>query len=794
MWHLALLAVFAQVSGTATPLYLQPGAPINDRVADLVSQMNLDEKIAQLSLPFGAKFPEDYVKYNETGLGATYPIPSEYRNEWQRYQTTGTRLKIPTSFIGETLHSGASKGTIFPHESLQGCMWAPDLVEAAAKVIALEASANGVDRGFSPVLHMCTDPRFGRCEEAFSEDPAVVAANGVAAVTGLQGPGAAGAASTYLEDPTTQIATEAKHFGAYGFSGRDSSMPAELSENTLFDVYMRPWKAFAQAGGRGIMAAHNEVRGMPCHANGVMLGALRNLFGFGDGLCASDAGDINHITAYGVAADSMHAAALAINAGMDQELQKDGAFEQLPEALKAGLVNQTTIDRAVGNVLRQKFASGLFDGREELLYVNQTRLDAVLDLPSSRLLARQMAEEGITLLANPAAPGRGPMLPLAGLGDGIKTIAVLGPNADNALSTRGGYTATGADVVTILDGAIAAANASGNAFQILYERGACLGGTPDCDCSIPADPTVPPCEIRNTSRIGLAVDLATQADVTVLVLGDSSTLLAGDPKLHHETATCGEHFDRDDFDPAGAQLELLRKVSAATANLIVVLIHGRQVTFGQSYTDGRNALFSDGTAAYLSAWRPGEEAGNAVWRIINGTVNPSGRTAHTWPRSSGQVHQYVPWYLERGTRKRSQAYADMAKATPLVPFGWGLSYSNYSISDVQFPSGKLEANATFQVELTAKSEGPAGKVVVQVYYSPTITKRVRFGTMLLGWTKVAVPENGKVKGVKIQLRVADMEAWDSEQGRYVVESGDYNIKVGLSSVDSKMFVGKITVA
>ena len=255
-------------SSAAPPLYKVAGAPIDERVADLVARMTLEEKVNQLALPFGAHYPEDYVKYNGTGLGATYPLaaqPNESsiqtRNDWQRWQLNNSRLGIPTSFIGETLHSGAGHGTVYPMPCLQGATWDTELVGEVAAAIASEASATGVDRGFSPVLHFCTDPRFGRCEEAFSEDPMLVSKLGAAAVTGLSGPGAAGAANTYLA--AGKIATEAKHFAAYGHGGRDGSMPAELSEATLFDVYLKPWYHYAQSGGRAIMAAHNEATSQP---------------------------------------------------------------------------------------------------------------------------------------------------------------------------------------------------------------------------------------------------------------------------------------------------------------------------------------------------------------------------------------------------------------------------------------------------------------------------------------------------------------------------------------------------
>ena len=270
------MIISALLAAAELPLYKTPGAPVDARVDDLVKRMNIEEKVNQLVLPFGSKFPADYASFNKSGLGGTYPLHAlpgeqwwETRNNWQRNAVENTRLGIPTSFIEETLHSSGNSGsgTVFPMPCLQGSTWNAELVQSAAEVIALEASVAGIDRGFSPVLHFCTDPRFGRCEESFGEDPFIVSTMGVAAVTGLAGPGSAGAASTYLPEPDRHIATEAKHYAAYAYCGRDGGCPAEISPNTLYDVYLKPWYKYAQAGGRAIMAAHNEVNGMPCHAN-----------------------------------------------------------------------------------------------------------------------------------------------------------------------------------------------------------------------------------------------------------------------------------------------------------------------------------------------------------------------------------------------------------------------------------------------------------------------------------------------------------------------------------------------
>ena len=823
--NIILLSYSHGAAATAAPLYRDANASVDARVVDLLSRMTPEEKMAQIVLPFGAKFPQDYVKYNKTGLGATYPLPSlpgmshvATRNLWQRWQVEGTRLGIPTSFIAETLHSGYSGGTVFPMPSLQGCTWNAPLVSNVAAVIAKEARANGVDRGFSPVLHMCTDPRFGRCEESFGEDPALVANLGVAAVTGLQGPGAAGAASTYLEDPTVHISTEAKHFAAYGFGGRDEAY-ADMSENTLYDVYLRPWRDFAQAGGRGVMGAHESVNGMPCHANHALLTtALRDQFGFGNGLIAGDAGDVRHLTAFHIANDCVEAAALALSAGMDQELDAHGCYGNATQAVTAGLLAQHDLDRAVGNVLRQKIAVGLLDPEDQndLLYVNETRAAAVLDLPESRAMARRVAEEGIVLLRNgnvsqhsrraggplgpPAAAAAAanvpPILPLQGLGTTLKHVAVIGPNADNAHSTQGGYVQGGAHVVTVLEGAVQAANASGNAFDVTYARGTCLGATPGCTCPAFKPGVDIPCGLDDASDIEAAAALAAKSDVTVLVLGDSSTVLAGDASAHEETGTCGEHFDRDNLDLPGLQVPLLQAVLNASQNVIVVLITGRTATFGSANNYDprtRNALFFQASAV-LAAWRPGEEAGSALWRLLNGTVNPSGRSAHTWPRSVGQVHQYVPWYLPAGSRPNSDGYADQARATPLVAFGEGLSYTEFTFDDVKLSTATVAPDGTFSVSLNVSSNGPAGACVIQVYYSQDKASRVRYSKMLLGFTKVPVPANSKGTPVTIPLRAHDMAMWNVTRAEYVVEPGNFHVYVGQSSIDQKTWHGEISVS
>lgn len=340
--------------------------------------------------------------------------------------------------------------------------------------------------------------------------------------------------------------------------------------------------------------------------------------------------------------------------------------------------------------------------------------------------------------------------------------------------------------MTVLEGAVAAANASGNAFQIHYERGACLGMTPGCPCpAFPHNQFSKACGIDDTKRVHLAADLAARADLTILVLGDSSTIMAGDPKAHEETGTCGEHFDRDNFDLVGAQLPLLRSVLNATQHVVLVLIHGRPVTFGASATDGYNAMYYT-VPAVVSTWRPGEEAGHAVWSILNGTTNPSGRAARTWPRTVGQVRQYTPWFNYKGTRSQNDNYADGAPATPLVAFGEGLSYTNYTLSKHNIPTSTVTTNQTFSMNLQVSSSGPAGMCVVQVYFSARLSSRVRFNMALLGFAKVNVPANSNGIQATVELESRGLEMWDKRLRRYVVETGTYDLHVGQSSVDPRM--------
>jgi beta-glucosidase len=611
---LSLLLVAASALGQQQP-WLDPTKSVDERVSLLLAVMTNEEKQAQTIHTTGCTIDECVAAFGATGIGA---VPQEgndgpsivaRRNQYQAALMNNSRLHIPVSFHTETLH-GASAGVIFPMPASQGASFNVDLVRSIASVIALEASATGTDRGFSPELNVPTDPRFGRLEENFGEDPALVAALGVAAVEGLHAGNTEGP-SSYL--PPFAIASEAKHFAAYAFGGKDG-MAADVSLRTLHDVYLRPWKAYAEAGGRSAMMAHNSINQQPCHSSAEFMGWLRGQGNMSGALLASDMCDVGLLgpTGFRVAEDLVGAAAPAMGAGLDQELcnPHDGrgqAFTHAADAVAGGALAQAALDRAAANALRPKFAAGLFDGKA---FADGSNL-GVLDAPEHRALARAAAAEGSVLLKN-----AGGLLPLT-LTPATR-VAFVGPNAgcadgssacDASRSQCGGYTNEGVPVVTVLAAALANNESS---FSVTFAQGCAHGG-------------------NDTSGFTAAVAVAAAADVVVFVGGDSGG-------LGWNANTCGEDDDRAELDLPGVQADLLDALLGAGKPVVVVLVHGRPVTFVKHDLMSR-------VDAVLAVWRPGCEGGNAVWDMLTGRVSPSGRLAQSWVRRVGQVKSQASYVL-----------------------------------------------------------------------------------------------------------------------------------------------------
>jgi beta-glucosidase len=781
--------------GAALPPHMRdPSAPVDERVAALLALMTVDEKVAQVQLPVFAPFgnisADVLGSFGATGLGFLYNSPScpavgncvlcapanlscnaAAQNALQAAVVASSRLHIPLSVTAETMHSGACGGAVFPSSAGLGASWDGDLVRAVAATVAFEARAVGVDTGFAPLLGVFTDPRAGRSEENFGGDPALVAALGAAFADGHHA-GERGGPASYL--PADGLVTEAKHYAAYGFDGRDGGN-ADISDDVLFDVYLRPWRDFAAAGGRGVMVSHNAVQSVPNHMSARLLtGVLRGQFGLAAGFLMSDEGDVRALTDFSLVTDERAAAAAAVTAGVDIDLSDapTAYAAHLADLVVSGAVPAAALDRAAAAVLRAKFAAGLFDGAT---YVNASRLPAVNN-GTARALTRRAAAESLVLLKNenatlPLDLARGsPSAPLR--------VAVLGGNAGCDLSTPawacpavyaqvGGYAHTGASVVTVLDAFAAAAEASAGKLVVSFAEGASPANT-------------------NASGIGAAVAAAAAADVVVVVLGHGTLSIA--------TGDCGEEMDADDLDLDGAQGDLLWALltTAGVPRVVLVLVHGRPLTFGAGaasrWAPYNGMLDLPRLGAVVAAWRPGQEGGNAVLDVLTGAVNPSGRLAQVWPRHVGQVRQRTPW-SQAFSPAAGRGYAPwhVALDSPLYPFGFGLSYNNATFTAIAVSPESAAANAPLSTDLVftvdvANAAGPAGLVVVQLYFNVSApTRRARATAALLGFAKVSVGAAPATVRAVITVPLRNLAVWNAAASNYTLDATRHGIWAALNS-------------
>ena len=772
-----------QRDGGKLPPPMDAAAPIDARVAALLALMTVEEKVAQVQLPvfffeqFANVSTTILAQFNRTGLGLLYNSPScpavgncflcapadldcnaGAQDALQAALISMSRLPLPASVAAETLHSGSCGGAVFPIGAALGASWDTALVRDVAATIAREARIVGVDLGFAPLLGVFTDPRAGRSEENFGGDPTLVAALGMAFTDGHHA-GERGGPSSYL--PRDGLVTEGKHYAAYGYDGRDGGN-ADISDDVLFDVYLRPWRDFASVGGRGVMASHNAVQGVPMHMSMRLLtDVLRQQFGLKGGFVTSDDGDVRQLMPFRLVTSESNAASAAVVAGIDVDLSLAPTSYQtyLATLVAAGTVPVASLDRATSAVLRYKFAAGLFDNNT---FVNKTRLPEVNNA-AARALTRRAAVESAVLLKNVNGT-----LPLD-LSRGSKarplTIAVLGGNAGCADSDWlcfavpahvGGYAHDGAHVVTVLEAFSGAASRSDGALRIEFAPGASPGDS-------------------NGSGIAAAVEAARGADVAVVVLGHATVSISlGD---------CGEEMDADDLDFDGAQGDLLYALLTMTSTpVVLVLIHGRPLTFGAGTSNRwlpyNGMLDSPRLGAVLATWRPGQEGGNAILDLLTGAANPSGRLAQSWPRHVGQLKQTTPW-LQGFSPASAQAYAPWhaAPSTPLFPFGFGLSYSTVAFTSIDVSPGAVASDAPLASTMLTISvgveslAGPAGLVVVEVYFNVSApTRRGRFAAALLGFAKVALGAAPARARAVIVVPLLNLAAWDAGRANYTVDA------------------------
>jgi beta-glucosidase-like glycosyl hydrolase len=746
------------------PVYRDPARSIEARVNDLLSRMTLEEKVAQIHCIWpmaanksrhGQGILDKDGNFNAGAAPSVLPHgigevarPSEaktivegirYINAIQKYLVEGTRLGIPAMIHEEGLHGHMAPGaTSFPQAIALSCSWDTDLLERVFTATAKEMRARGAHHALTPVLDVSRDPRWGRVEETYGEDPYLISRLGVACIRGFQGRDA-----TPDHMSRDRVIATIKHFAAHGQpQGGTNCAPANFSERTIRSVFLPPFEAAVkEAGVLSVMASYNEVDGVPLHANQHLLGEiLRDEWDFA-GFVVSDYYGVEQLKSlHRIVSDSATAARRALSVGVDIELPDPQCYPSLVEAVRSGRVPRAQLDRSVRRILRAKFASGCFDQP----FVDARRATTVINSQRHRRLALEAARKSIVLLKNNGA------LPLDE--NTVKTIAVVGPNAHRVM--LGGYTDPDGPgrAITTLAGI---QTRCGDAIEVLHAEGCRL--TPPGTDWWENDVVLTP-HADDTPRIGKAIEAARKADLSILVLGGNE-------------ATCREAWadyhlgDRDDLDLLGRQQELFDAIAKLGKPVIVVLIGGRPHTINKIAQDAD---------AILHAWYPGQEGGTALAEILFGDVSPSGKLSITFPRSVGQIPAH---YGQKPSARRGYLFADK---TPLFPFGHGLSYTQFDYFGMFLRQPKIRTGDSTEVVIRLENAGErAGTEIVQMYIRDQVSTVTRPVLELRGFRRITL-EPGEIKEARFPI-TPEILAGIGLDNRRVVEPGEFEIFIGPSS-------------
>ncbi|WP_199617388.1 glycoside hydrolase family 3 N-terminal domain-containing protein [Paenibacillus alkalitolerans] len=751
--------------------YKDASLSIKERVRDLLARMTLEEKIGQLIQPMGWK---TYSKENDGtvsiaeqfkhdisqgGVGSLYGVlradpwtevtletglsPKEgaaATNAIQRYAIENSRLGIPVLFGEECSHGHMAIGaTVFPVPLTVGSTWNTELYRDMCRAIALETRSQGGAATYSPVLDVVRDPRWGRTEETFGEDPYLIAEMAVAAVKGLQGE---------RLDGESAIAATLKHFAAYGSSeGGRNAAPVHMGLRELHETDLMPFKKAVEAGACSVMTAYNEIDGVPCTSSSYLLNdVLREQWGF-DGFVITDFGAINMLVhGHNTAENGEQAVAQSLKAGVDLEMSGHMYGKYLKSALQQGLISEADLDTAVGRMLEIKFRLGLF----ERPYVDPDFAEKVIGCAEHIELARRVAQEGVILLKNESGT-----LPLK---KEIGTVAVIGPNANHTYNQLGDYTSPQprGQIVTVLDGVRRKLGPE----QVLYAPG---------------------CRIKGDSKEGFehAVACAHKADAIVMVIGGSSARDFGEGTIDLKTGAsvvtddpwndmeCGEGIDRSTLGLMGMQLDLVQEIHKLGKPVIVVYINGRPIS---------EPWIDEHAHAILEAWYPGQEGGNAIADILFGDVNPSGRLTISIPKHVGQLPVY---YNAKRTRGKRYLETDL---DPQYPFGFGLSYTEFKYDNLKVVPEQIDPEGEAEVRIDVTNAGPvAGDEVVQLYISDLAASVTLPERALKGFRKVRL-QPGETKTVTFNVNKEHLQLI-SARLQPVVEEGAFSIMVGRNSKD-----------
>lgn len=731
-WRLTAVLAAVTFGGCTGPV----GYDDTDRKVDsLLKQMTLDEKIGQMSQfscnwdVTGAIMPDDYREYLRKGMVGSilngYTVAGIRRLQSEALEHS--RLKIPVLFGYDVVHGYR---TIFPIPLGESCTWDPELMRQSAAIAAEEAAAGGINWTFAPMVDITRDPRWGRVMEGAGEDPYLGSLIARARVEGFQG-GDLGSTKTVLACT--------KHFAAYGAAeaGRDYNT-TDMSEHTLREVYLPPFRATVEAGVGSLMASFNEIGGIPATANRhLMTDILRGEWGFG-GVLVSDYTGINELVPHGIAADEKEAGEKALNAGIDMDMTGAVYLKYLRRSLDEGRVSLRQIDDAVRRILRQKFLLGLFD--DPYRYLDSLRERETLGKPEFRAKAREIAVRSIVLLKN----DRG-VLPLDP--SSRMTVALVGPMVSERASLNGAWAGSGVreESVTLLEGLTK--RYAGTAVRFITAAG---------------------CDLTTDDRSGFAeaVTAARRADIVVAAMGE-----------HYDWS--GETASRSDITLPGAQRDLLRALEATGKPVVLVVLSGRPLDL--SWEDAH-------LEAIVEAWYPGTTAGDAIADVLSGDYNPSGKLTMSFPRSAGQIPVY---YNHKNTGRPAAPgqtgrcyrsnYLDIVNE-PLYAFGHGLSYTTFNISEPTLDRDTFSAGGRITASARVSNTGGRdGEVVVQLYIRDVAASVTRPVKELKGFRKIAL-RKGEVQTVTFEVSEREIAFLNADFVRRP-EAGEFRLWIAQSSDD-----------
>jgi beta-glucosidase len=755
----APVAAAAPATSASKPLYKDAAAPVEARVDDLLARMTLDEKIAQITTVWENKVrifdadlqldPAKLVAQYPNGLGH-FTRPSDAKgavsprvargrdprqtvalvNALQKWALNQTRLGIPILFHEEGLHGYAAVGaTSFPQSIAMASSFDTDVLRDVNSVIAREIRARGVPMVLSPVVDIARDPRWGRIEETYGEDPYLVGEMGVAAVEGLQGVGR----SRNLR-PGKVFAT-LKHLTGHGQPESGTNVgPAPISERELRENFFPPFEQVVKRTGiEAVMASYNEIDGVPSHANRWLLeDVLREEWGF-RGAVVSDYSAIDQLMSiHHIAPDLEGAAMRALDAGVDADLPEGLSYATLGKLVREGKVSEAKVDLATRRMLELKFRAGLFENP----YADAAKAAAITNNADARALALKAAQRSITLLKNDG------MLPLKPEG----SIAVIGPSA--AVARLGGYYGQPPHSVSILDGIKAKVGSKAN---IVFAQGVKITENDDWweDKVVKSDPA------ENRRLIAQAVEAARNVDRIILTLGDT--------EQSSREGWANNHLgDRPSLDLVGEQQELFDALKALGKPITVVLINGRPAS---------TVKVSEQANAILEGWYLGEQGGNAVADVLFGDVNPGGKLPVTVP-------QLPIFYNMKPSARRGYLFDT---TDPLYPFGFGLSYTTFDLSAPRLAATSIGAGGKTTVSVDVRNSGARdGDEVVQLYIRDKVSSVTRPVKELKGFQRISL-KPGESRTVSFTISPESLQMWNGAMQR-VVEPGEFEIMTGNSSV------------